>query len=282
MGDRIDRWMTGEGTVRILTATSTEMAQEAARVAQAGSAVAEVLGDLLTGVALLELAQSPVERVQCAFDHNGSAGQLVADVWPGPEVRGRVEYPQSRSQPLVGASGELRISRHGFRGGQVYQSRLPVTGGSIAGALQQFCLESEQTLTLFSLATVTDSEGRVVRAGGMIVQALPDCEAEHLEQVTASLEQADFAALVHAGEAPTDATTALLGRLDLHVLGQDPLVYRCRCSLERAVRAVLTLSPEELAEVREGRVEEVVCDFCRHQYQVGAAELEASASQEQE
>ena len=282
MGDRIDRWMTGEGTVRILTATSTEMAQEAARVAQTGSAVAEVLGDLLTGVALLELAQSPVERVQCAFDHNGSAGQLVADVWPGPEVRGRVEYPQSRSRPLVGESGELRISRHGFRVGQVYQSRLPVTGGSIAGALQQFCLESEQTLTLFSLATVTDSEGRVVRAGGMIVQALPDCEPAHLEQVTASLEQADFAALVHAGEAPTDATTALLGRLDLHVLGQDPLIYRCRCSLERAVRAVLTLSPEELAEVREGRVEEVVCDFCSHQYQVGAAELEASASQEQE
>ena len=178
----------------------------------------------------------------------------------------------------MGANGELRISRHGFRGGQVYQSRLPVTGGSIAAGLQQFCLESEQTLTLFSLATVADSDGQIVRAGGMIVQALPDCESSHLEEVTACLEQADFAALVRAGEAPADATLALLGRLDLHVLGQDPLTYQCRCSMDRAVLAVQTLSAEELDEVRNGRVEEVVCDFCGHQYRVGAAELEASAA----
>jgi molecular chaperone Hsp33 len=270
--------MTGEGTVRILTATSTAMAREAARVAGAAPAVSEVLGDLLTGVALLELAQSPVERVQCAFDHRGSAGQLVADVWPGPEVRGRVEYSKADVEPLIGQTGELRISRHGFRGGQVYQSRLPVAGGSIAGALQQFCLESEQTLTLFSLATKTGADGTIERAGGMIVQAMPDCEPEHLEAVTRCLEQAEFSALVRAGEAPAEATTSLLGRLDLHVLGHDPLVYRCRCSLDRAIGAVRTLSPEELAEVAEGRVEEVVCDFCGHQYLVGAAELEASAS----
>jgi molecular chaperone Hsp33 len=269
--------MTGEGTVRILTATSTAMAQEAARVAGSAPAVSEALGDLLTGVALLELAQSPVERVQCSFDHDGSAGQLVADVWPGPEVRGRVKNPQASAEPLIGTDGELRISRHGFRGGQVYQSRLPVSGGSIAGALQQFCLESEQTLTLFSLATVTEADGRISRAGGMIVQAMPDCEPEHLAGVTACLEQADFAALVRAGEAPADATTALLDRMDLHVLGHDPLLYQCRCSLERAVGAVRTLSPEELDEVRGGRVEEVVCDFCSHQYLVGQPELDATA-----
>lgn len=270
--------MTGDGTVRILTATSTAMAQEAAKVAQTAPAVSEALGDLLTGVALLELAQSPVERVQCSFDHSGSAGQMVADVWPGPEVRGRVEHPQASAKPLVGATGELRISRHGFRGGQVYQSRLSVSGGSIAGALQQFCLESEQTLTLFSLATVTEADGSIGRAGGMIVQAMPDCEPEHLARVTACLEQADFAALVRAGEAPAEATLALLDRMDLHVLGHDPLIYRCRCSLERAVGAVRTLSSEELDEVRRGRVEEVVCDFCGYKYRIGQAELEASAA----
>lgn len=268
--------MTGEGTVRILTATSTAMAQEAARVAGTTPAVSEALGDLLTGVALLELAQSPVERVQCAFDHNGSAGQLVADVWPGPEVRGRVENPQASAEPLIGLDGELRISRHGFRGGQVYQSRLAVSGGSIASALQQFCLESEQTLTLFSLATVTEADGSISRAGGMIVQAMPDCEPEHLSRITEYLEQADFGDLVRAGEMPVQATAALLDRMDIHVLGHDPLTYQCRCSTERAVNAVRTLSPEELEEVKHGRVEEVVCDFCGHQYLIGQAELEAA------
>ena len=275
MGDRIDRWMSGEGTVRILTATSTALVEEAARVAGSAPPVTDALGRLLTGVALLELAQSPMDRVQCSFDHGGSAGQLVADVWPGVQVRGRVENPSATVDPVVGASGELRISRHGFRGGGVYQSRVPVAGASIADALQQFCLESEQTVTLFSLASALDEQGGVLRAGGMLVQALPDCEREHLEKVTACLEQASFADLVQAGEEPHAATLALFDRIELHVLGSDPLFYRCRCSLQRAVAAVTTLSEAELDEVRAGSVEEVSCDFCGSVYRVGAAELAA-------
>lgn len=275
MADRIDRWMTGDGTVRILAATSTAMVAEAARVAASTPPVTDALGRLLTGVALLELAQSPVDRVQCAFEQGGSAGQLLADVWPGVQVRGRAENPGAVDEPVVAASGELRITRHGFRSGSVYQSQVPVEGASIAAALQKFCLDSEQTVTLFSLAVALDDSGAVERAGGLLVQALPDCEREHLERVTACLEQASFSDLVRAGEEPAAAACALFDRIELHVLGADPLFYRCRCSLARAVGAVRTLSEAELDEVRGGRVEEVSCDFCGSVYRVGAAELAA-------
>jgi molecular chaperone Hsp33 len=278
MADRIDRWMTGEGTVRILTASSTRMVAEAARVAASTPVVTEALGCLLTGVALLELGQSPVDRVQCAFVHDGSAGQMLADVWPGPEVRGRVEAPRATQEPVIGARGELRMSRHGFRSGSVYQSQVAVEGTSLADALQAFCMESEQTATIFSLAVAVGGQGEVERAGGLMVQALPDCEREHLERVTACLEQASFVDLVHAGEEPADAARTLLDGIELHILGEDPLIYRCRCSLVRAADAVRTLSPEELAEVRDGRVEEVTCDFCSMIYKVGAAELDEQSS----
>jgi molecular chaperone Hsp33 len=273
MADRIDRWMTGDGTVRILTATSTAMVAEAARVAGSAASVTEAFGSLLTGVALLQLAQSPVDRVQCAFVHDGSAGQMLADVWPGPEVRGRVDQPRAAQAPVVGSGGELRISRHGFRSGSFYQSQVEVSGTSLADALQTFCRESEQTATIFSLAVVVSAQGVVELAGGMMVQALPDCEREHLERVTACLESASFADLVHAGEEPADAVRALLHGVELHTLGEDLLLYRCRCSVARATDAVRTLSPEELAEVDAGRVEEVTCDFCGTIYKIGAAEL---------
>lgn len=270
--------MTGDGTVRILTATSTAMVAEAARVAGSNAAVTEAFGSLLTGVALLQLAQSPVDRVQCAFVHEGSAGQMLADIWPGPQVRGRVDHPQATQDPLVARSGELRISRHGFRSGSFYQSQVAVADASLADALQTFCRESEQTATLFSLAVAVSAEGVVERAGGMMVQALPDCEREHLERVTACLERASFADIVAAGAEPADAARQLLEGVDLHILGEDPLLYRCRCSLERATDAVRTLSPEELAEVRDGRFEEVTCDFCGTIYKVGAAALGESVS----
>lgn len=273
MADGIKRWMTAEGTFRILAADSRDTVGEAVELAGCAPAVADVFGRLLTGTALLQLAQSPIDRVQCAIEHTGVVGQVLADVWPGPVVRGRVEYSDPVPGPLIADPVEIRVTRQPARGGEPYQSAVPVRDGNVANALQQYVLESEQVLTMFALATVVADDGSIERSGGMIVQALPGAVTEHLQAITACLEKARWDDLVQVGDDPIGATEALFDTIKPHHVGSDPLVYRCRCSTAAAVAAVRLLSEPELADVRAGKAELVTCEFCRTTYEVAAQDL---------
>ena len=274
--DHIQRYMTPEGTFRILTADSTELIREAAKRSKVSTRVCESFGRLLTGAALMQLAQSPVDRVQCRVFHSGSAGLMLVDVWPGPKVRGRVAYPMASSEPIFGNEGTVGVSRQPLmRKAMPYESSVPLIDGDIGAALQRFVLESEQVLTMFSLVCVVSDDGGIERAGGLLVQALPGWEHEHLSAVTACLESRSFVDLVRAGDTPVKATEAIFSGLSLHHVGHDPLVYECRCSMDAAVRAVRLLDPVELAEIECGKSEKVDCDFCGLSYVVDAAVLRA-------
>ena len=275
--DHIKRWMTGSGRFRILVADSSDSIRAATERLQASPAVTDIFGRLLTGTALMQLAQSPVDRVQCALEHDGHAGQFLADVWPGPRVRGRVAVPGAVGEPILGMDCQISVSRHAMRTGRMFQSHVPAPGGCVADALQRYLLESEQVVTFLSLVTVLDEAHRVTVAGGMLVQALPDMKREHLEEVTLCLEQARFDDLVQAGDTPFDAAHSLFHTLGLHETGTDPFQYGCQCSKAAAVSAVRMLSDDELAALRRDGGEEVVdCDFCGEVYRVTAADLDAS------
>lgn len=274
MPDGIRRWITGDNAFRILVACSTETVRRAVEVAGTVPEVSDCYGRLLTGTALFQLAQTPIDRVQCTLHHSGTAGMLLADVRPGPIVRGRVEQPRPTSGPAVSGSGTVELSRLNPRkGGELYQSFVPVHHGSVADALQQYALESEQILTFFSLVTVLSDDGQVARAAGLVVQALPEMRHEHLERLTRCLERARFDHLVMAGDDPFDAAEAMFHELAIQPIGRDPLEYRCTCSKEVAVGAVLTLSPEEIESIRAGGEETVTCEFCATSYVVTAGDL---------
>jgi len=268
--------MTGEGTFRILAAHSTEFVREAASVAGAGPEATELYGRFLTGCALMQLAQAPFDRVQCSIRQTGSLGELLADVWPGPTVRGRLEFPSATQAPMVTAGGMFHCTRRPARGGELYESVVPISSGGVGDALQQLLLESDQVLTFFSLVVVLDPAGQVARAGGLLVQAMPDATREHLEAITSCLEKANFADLVTAGDPPLAAAEALFHSLSLHHVGGDPLLYRCRCSKQAAVAAVSLLSDTELDEIRAGQEQRVTCEFCGQTQTVTALDLGAA------
>lgn len=271
--DRIQRWITGDNAFRVLGARSTLLVGEAVTVAGASPEVAAVYGQLLTGATLFQLAQAPIDRVQCELKHDGPCGTMLVDVWPGSEVRGRVEHPAPEGDLPVFGAGSIYFSRRKLlRHSELYESVVPIPHGSVADAFQTYCLESEQILTFFSLVCVAGPD-RSLRAGGMLIQGLPEMRHEHLEPLTHCLETHRFENLVAAGDDPLDAVAALLAPLSLQPIGEDQLTYRCRCSKEVAVRAIMTLDEAELDDVRRGGSEEVTCEFCSSNYTVTAADL---------
>lgn len=270
--DKVQRWITADCAFRILAARTTETVREAARVADCSPEVASVYGRLLTGAGLFQLAQAPIDRVQVALKHSGSAGTLLADTWPGPTVRGRVENPRPSAGPVLGP-GEIQVSRVRTRGGEFYESIVPLQGGSVAEAMQRYCLESEQLVSFFSLAAVVTNDGEIVTFGGLLIQALPEMRHQHLECLTETLEKTRFDDLVRAGEDPISSAETLLRKHDIQPIGEDQFRYSCRCSKEIAVRAVMTLDASEIEDIKTGGSETVTCEFCGSSYTVSAGDL---------
>ncbi len=283
--DRIQRYMNAEGTFRMLAARGTNAVSKGVAFCHTSPAVTATFGELLIGAALLQHAQGPGERFQLQLEHSGSAGVMVAEVRPGPVIRGRVQFPRGGALLPTDVPfkepATVHVTRQPdpafLRNGQRYQSSAPVQGGRVDSALQQFVLESEQVLSVFSLVCVPGGEGEVKVAGGLVVQALPGWEREHLAAVTQALEAIDYAELVRSGVDPLEAADRVLAPIGPKLVGSDTLDYRCRCSKETAARVVGMLEKDELRHLAQGGTEVVVCEFCGTSYEVTQADLPSAS-----
>ena len=76
--------------------------------------------------------------------------------------------------PFFGA-GFLSVTRILEGAKQPFTGRVMMAHGSLAKDLAHYYLTSEQIPSAFSLSVKFDAHGRVVAAGGMILQALTQC-----------------------------------------------------------------------------------------------------------
>ena len=81
MPDRIHRWITEEGTIRILSAVTTDSAKEASKSIGTSPEASRAVANMLTGGALMQLSLAPTDRMQFHLHHRGSIGEIIADAY---------------------------------------------------------------------------------------------------------------------------------------------------------------------------------------------------------
>jgi molecular chaperone Hsp33 len=125
---------------------------------------------------------------------------------------------------------------------------------------------------------IVDDHGAVVRAGGVLVQAMPGGEPELIRDVQHQLRTGVLYRAM-AEDAPADGETlarAILDDLALDFLEQRPIAFKCRCSAERATQMLALLDLDEIDDMiaREGQAE-ITCNFCSERYLIDKSALEA-------
>jgi len=215
-------------------------------------------------------------------------------------VRGSVRSPQVELPARldgkldvgggVGHDGHIEVIRSHAPYGDPYASSVDLHSGEIAEDVATFLMQSEQIPSAVLLG-VSFGEGargqrpsqRLLRAGGVIVQALPGVEDAALTlveanvrafgQLTDQMLKLDLAAVMEE----------LAWGLGLEILTQQPLPLRfqCRCSDEKALAAVAYLSPAEREEViAERGGAEVVCHWCGEARFVNADAIRSLSGEE--
>jgi molecular chaperone Hsp33 len=200
---------------------------------------------------------------------SGDFGLRCTARWQGPIA----------AQPLTAllGSGRCAITLGGAGGEPRYQSVVPLTGSTLAAAIEGYMGRSEQLDTRIVLCAGSHA------ASGLILQRIPergDTDADGWNRIV------QLGSTVTAAELAELPAPALLRRLfseeDVRLFSGRALRFACSCSPQRVLGMLRTLGPEEVEAILEeqGRVE-VTCEFCGRRYAFGPAqcrELFAAAS----
>jgi molecular chaperone Hsp33 len=184
---------------------------------------------------------------------------------------------------LAGA-GQLAVTLESGRDGARYQGIVPLAGGSLAAAIEQYFGQSEQLPT----AVVLGADD--AHAAGLLVQRLPQAGGTGVaagaaaDAGAARIFEAAQAAL--AGLAPDELLIRPVAELlrracagpDLRVFPSRGVAFRCRCDRERVAGVLRALGPEELESIlaEQGAVS-VTCEFCQRLWQFDAVDVSGLA-----
>jgi molecular chaperone Hsp33 len=160
-----------------------------------------------------------------------------------------------------------------------FQGQVSLVTSEIDEDIEAYLRQSEQIPSALGCELIFDGEGQIVRAGGVLLQAMPDAPEEtkavlhEAQHILRSGELYDF--LAAGPQTPQALASLLLGIYgdQVEVQDQRQLQFRCRCDRGRIEAMLGGLPDGDLDElIGEGKAE-ITCNFCAAVYQFDKDEL---------
>ncbi|MGD0585858.1 MAG: Hsp33 family molecular chaperone HslO [Oryzomonas sp.] len=287
MTDTIIRALSASGGIRVLTGSVSGLAREICSLQQASATVSVALGRGLAAGALLGALLKPGQRTALKFEGNGPMRKMIIEAeWDGA-VRGCVGDPAAESEPhngrwnvpgVLGHAGFLTVTKDLGLGGEPYHGMVQLRSSEIGADLAYYLSDSEQVPSAVGLSASLEEGGGVSLCGGFLVQALPKADTVEIDGMMARIaELPPLSALLQEGGAKA-IMDGLFDGMTYNLLETRDVFFRCGCGREKVERALLTLGPDEIDDMREKEHgADVTCEFCRQRYRFDEAELEALA-----
>ena len=264
-----------DGQARALLCESTQMVQRMADIYRTTPVCAAALGRLMTATAMMGvMMKGERESVTVTIKGNGPMGTLVAVANHGTVKayadNPRVEMPLREDGKLdvgraVGHQGRMSVVKDlGLR--EPYIGQCELVSGELAIDFANYFTTSEQQPSLVSLGVLTHGDA-VLKAGGLLIQPLPGCTEETLEQL--ELRTPMFADISRelTFENPEGLMAGWFQGMDPRILERTPIAWGCGCSRERMEKALISLGRKELEELsNDPKGAELGCHFCHQHY----------------
>lgn len=275
MRDRVIHAMAGGATIRAAVVVATTTARHAQQRHHLDPVGSVLLSRALSAATMMASFLKGEERVIVEAKGSGFIRTVYAEALQTGEVRGFVEYNSAvngYTAPL--GNGLLHVRKI------LYNKAEPITGivelstGNITTDLAHYFWQSEQIPTGVRLDVTLGAEQRIDCSAGILVQALPGAQTEHLRRIYQFLSEiGSLCELVKAGyNAEEIARQTLPG--DIEIFSSTPVDFFCRCSKERFKEMLLSLGEKEIVQMRDAGQNELVCQYCGERYYLSGEDFE--------
>lgn len=284
MNDYIVRATAAQGQIRAFTATTREMVETARKAHNTSPVVTAALGRLLTGGAMMGVmmkGDKDVLTLQIKCD--GPIHGLVVTA----DAKGNVKGYADQTDVMLPANAQGKLDVGGAVGSGIlsvikdlglkepYVGQTQLQTGEIGDDLTYYFASSEQVPSCVGLGVLMERDNTVKRAGGFIVQLMPDATEEIIEKLEANLAQiTSVTGLLDQGDTPEMILEKLLGNLDLEILDRLDTRFYCNCDKVRVGKVLISLGKKELQNmIDEGKEVQLNCHFCNTDYTFSVEEL---------
>ena len=286
MNDYIVRATAGNGSIRAFAATTRDLVQHAREVHHTSPVASAALGRMLTAAAMMGTmlkgdkdlltlqvrGEGPLQGIVVTSDSKAQVKGYVFN--PGVEVPDLIPGKLNVSG-AIGAGHMSIIKDIGMR--EPYAGKIELVTGEIAEDLTYYFAQSEQTPSAIGLGVLVETDTSIRRAGGFIIQLLPDATDEMIDKLEKKLATIPYVSdLLDMGATPEDILQMILGDFDLKIMDKIPTTFYCNCTRERVEKALISIGKDELEKIiREDKKANLHCHFCSKEYDFNEEQLVA-------
>ncbi len=229
-----------------------------------------LLGEAMVASALLTGNIKLDGALSIELKSRGALRLLFAESSDRGRLRGLARWDDPLPAPLALDAlpdALMAITIGNIDRGQRYQGLVNLQNASLAGALEDYFLQSEQLPARILLAADGD------HAVGLMLQKIPDLGgSDTLPDEDAWNRIVHLTATLGLQELLTTAPEQLIHRLyhdeSARISESRPLAFGCSCSRERVTSMLRSLGRTEVEAALVARNEEieVICEFCAQRY----------------
>mgnify|MGYP000466545604 FL=1 len=277
--------------VSVMCIDTTELVEEARKIHDLTPTVTAAAGRALTVAAMMAYLETKelTDSITIQIKGTGPIGGMVLITGLENEKKANVRmYVQNPYVELplkpngkidvggaVGHQGYLNVIKQNELTNSNYNGLIPLVSGEIAEDFTEFFAKSEQKPTAIALGVLVNKDG-VKRAGGYIINPMPDATDEEISKIEESLKEAKpISEMLDEGLTLEEIAKIVTGDENIEILEQDlDVTYKCNCSKEKIENGIISLGKEEISKIIEedGKLE-AECHFCHKKYNFSLEEL---------
>ncbi|HKL47679.1 MAG TPA: Hsp33 family molecular chaperone HslO [Candidatus Izemoplasmatales bacterium] len=262
------------GTVRIYSARTTQLVEQARNIHKTYPAASAAFGRLLTNSLIMGAMYSEDQTLTIRINGNGPIGTMITSVDAHGHVKGTVENPQVHYSykdklavgMVVGNQGYIHVTKD-LKIRDTFTSSAEIQTGEIAEDFTYYFAKSEQIPSSVGLGVLVDENNKVFASGGFILQIMPGAKDETITKIENNIKaMKPISELINDCKTPEEIIEEIT-KGDHEIVEEMPLSYVCDCNKERFKNGLSTLDNGELESmIDDGEDINITCDFCKKQY----------------
>ncbi len=292
MQNKIIKFLAYDKKVAVMCADTTNIVEEIRKIHDLTPTVTAAVGRVATvGAMMAHLEMKELtDNITIQIKGNGPIGSIVENISLENSKQGNirlyvenphVELPLKTNGKIdvggaVGHQGYLNVIKQNEVTNGNYNGLIPLVSGEIAEDFTEFFAKSEQKPTALALGVLVNKDG-VKKAGGYIINPMPDCTDEEISNIENAIKNAKpISEMLDQNLSLEEIAKIVTGDKNIEILEQDlDVMYKCNCSRDRIERGILSLGKEEITKIIEedGKLE-AKCHFCNKKYQFSLEELQ--------
>lgn len=229
--------------------------------------VNKLLGELLVCSTLLASTLKFDGSFAIQIQGTGPIQMLIAECNSKLQIRATATldknydfYQEYTSLLLLVDKGTLSITLNPRKGGNSYQSFVPIVDNSVSKVFEHYLMQSEQIGSKLKLY----SSDEVV--GGLLLQKMPaEKNTEKSEKLWNHLELAIDSCSLEDLYDSESILSSLSQDEEIRIFDEKSINFACNCSREKVSEILLTLGENEAKDIikNEGAIR-VTCEFCKN------------------